>query len=101
MSRIPLWDSPCCPPQGDRVTWLTIGARKTVVGLVGLETVFQQLYALGRSPTEVSDAELIGMVRRFNYIPRQPDTETDYAIALREAYAHYWARQTSSQQPST
>jgi len=55
--------------------------------------MFQQLYALGRLPDDATDAELVGMARRFNYIPNWAATETDYALALREAYARFCARQ--------
>lgn len=92
--------NPCCPQQDDRVTFLKIGARGTVVGLMGLETVFQQLYTLGRSPEQVSDAELLDLARRFNYIPRQPATEADYALALRQAYARFCASRGQDRQGS-
>lgn len=91
MSGYPTGSNPCCPQRDDRVTPLKIGARGIVVGLLGLELVFQQLYTLGRLPEEVSDAELLALARRFNYIPRQAAAEADYALALREAYARFCA----------
>jgi len=60
--------------------------------MMGLETVFQQLLVLERLPEEVSDAEIIGMARRSNYIPFKPDIEADYAAALREVYGRYYER---------
>jgi hypothetical protein len=64
-----------------------------MIGMMGLETVFQQLYALGRQPDEAANGELIGMVRKFNYIPASASLEADYTVALREAYARFYARQ--------
>jgi hypothetical protein len=68
-------------------------ARGHIVGMMRLETMFQQLYALGRQPDETTDAELISMARRFNYIPDLAAVEADYAVALRGAYARFHARQ--------
>ena len=91
MSTMPISGSPCCSQGNDRVTYLKIGARGVVVGLVGLEAVFRQLVALGRQPDDATDAELVGMVRRYNYVPDQAAIEADYAAALREAYARFYA----------
>jgi hypothetical protein len=89
----PLADGACCLPNVDGVTYLKIGERGITVGLMGLETVFQQLFLMGRQPNEASDEELLGMARQFNYIPQRPQVRADYAMALRRAYAAYWARQ--------
>jgi len=93
MSGVPLGSGACCPPRAEGITYLEIGPRRIKVGMMGLETVFQQLYALGRRPEEATDAELVGMARKSNYIPERPTTEADYAVALREAYARFYARQ--------
>jgi len=58
-----------------------------------LDTVFQQLFALRRRPEDTSDDELVGMARKYNYIPRQPAIEAEYAVALRRAYALFISRQ--------
>ncbi len=73
----------CCPQRAEGVTLLKIGERGIVVGLTGLDTIFQQLYALGRHLDEVADEELVGMARKFNYIHNSPDVEAEYAAALR------------------
>lgn len=75
----------CCPQRAEGVTHLKIGERGIVVGLMGLDTVFQQLYTLGRHPDEVTDEELVEMARKFNYIRQDPGVEADYAAALRQA----------------
>jgi hypothetical protein len=51
---------------------------------------------MGRKPDEISDEELIGMARRYNYISRNAEVEADYAAAFRKAYAGYFARQENS-----
>lgn len=83
---------PCCLPQADGLTYIKVGPRQIVVGMVGLETIFKQLLALGRLPEEISDAEIIGMARKSNYICADPEAEADYAAALRKAYARYYER---------
>jgi hypothetical protein len=91
MSGIPV-NEPCCLPQADGLTYLKIGPRQIVVGMMGLETIFKQLLSLGRSPEEISDAEIIGMARKSNYIRSDPEAEANYAAALRKAYAGYYER---------
>jgi len=93
MRETPSGSGGCCPQGSEEVSHLKIGARGHIVGMMRLETVFQQLYALGRQPDETTDAELISMARRSNYIPDLAAVEADYAAALREAYARFRARQ--------
>ena len=87
-------DGACCPPSVDGVTYLKVGPRGMTIGMMNLDAVFKQLFALGRRPDEATDAELLGMARRFNYIPDRPNVAADYAAALRRAYAAFCARQT-------
>jgi hypothetical protein len=100
MSKFPSGDGACCLPGAKGVTYLRIGPRKTIVGMQALESVFQQLLALGRKPDDVADEEIVGMARKFNYIQRHPDVEANYAVALREEYARYCARQESQREES-
>ena len=97
MNKTPAGSGACCLPRAEGITYLKIGAGNAVIGVVGLENVFQQLYALGRLPEETTDAELVDMTRKFNYIPRRAAIEADYAIALREAYAQFYTRQAGSE----
>jgi hypothetical protein len=83
----------CCLPAVDGLTYLKIGARQITVGIQGLDTIFQQLYAMGYKPEETSDEELITIARRRNYIRSNTDVEADYAAAFRKAYVGYYARQ--------
>ena len=63
------------------------------VGMMNLDAVFKQLFSIGRRPEEATDADLLGMARRFNYIPDRANLEADYAAALRQAYAAFYDRQ--------
>lgn len=92
MDSVPTGSGACCLPRVGGITYLKIGTEGAVVGMVDLETVFQQLLTLGRRPEEASDAELLGMARRSNYIPNHPAIEADYAAALRQAYANFFSR---------
>ena len=76
----------CCPQAVSGVTQLKLGGEGQTVGVMGLDTVFEQLLAMGRAPDEVSDAELLDMVRAArNYIPSR-----------RRAYRAFRGRQTRS-----
>lgn len=82
----------CCLPEAEGITYLRIGARGRLVGMMDLEKVFEQLFLMERRPEEASDEELVGMARRFNYIPARASIEAEYAEALRQAYMAYWAK---------
>ncbi|GAB4473467.1 MAG: hypothetical protein Kow00124_12490 [Anaerolineae bacterium] len=83
----------CCPQRADGVTYLKVGDRGVVVGLTGLDALFGQLYTEGRHPDDLTDDELIQLVRARNYIPHRPEVEADYAAALRRAYVTFCQRQ--------
>jgi hypothetical protein len=92
MSSGPWLTGACCPKGDDNVTQLRLGEGHTV-GVIGLGAVFEQLLAMGRSPDEATDGELLGMVRaRKNYVPAKASIEATYATALRRAYAAFCAR---------
>ncbi len=93
MDKTSTGDGACCLPSVDGVTYLQVGPRAVTIGMLNLDAVFKQLLAMDRSPEEASDAELLGMARRFNYIPDRSSLEADYAAALRRAYAAFCARQ--------
>lgn len=84
--------SACCPQRGEGITHLRIGTPGVVIGIMGLEAIFQYLYSQWLKPDEASDAELIRLVRQSNYVPNRPETEADYAVAIRSAYAAFFAR---------
>jgi hypothetical protein len=93
MQKAPLSTGACCLPQASGLTYLRIGPDQRPVGMMNLEVVFRQLLLLEHAPEAVCNVELIGMARRFNYIPEKPEIETEYAEALRQAYIQYCARQ--------
>ena len=93
MDKTPAGDGACCLPNGEGLTYLKVGPRGATIGMLNLEAAFKQLFAMGRRSGEVTDTELLGMARRFNYIPNRPNIEADYAAALRRAYTAFCARQ--------
>jgi len=90
---MPIGDGACCLPNATGVTYIKIGQRQIVVGMRGLDVIFEQLALLRRKPEETSDRELVDMAGRYNYIPASADIEREYAEALRNAYGAYLARQ--------
>lgn len=93
MTGMPPGSGACCPPNVAGLTYIQIGQKGHTVGMRGLDTIFQQLFAMGRRPEDATDAELVGMARQFNYIPEKPVIEADYAVALRRAYTAFHDRQ--------
>ncbi len=92
MDKMPPGSGACCLPQVGGITYIQLGPQGTSVGMSGLDKVFQQLLAMGRRPEDATDAELVGMARKFNWIPDKAIIEADYAIALRQTYAAFFAR---------
>ena len=82
----------CCPKSDDCVSQLRLEEGHTV-GIMGLGAVLEQLLAMGRAPDQVTDEELLGMVRaQKNYISSNPNVEAKYAAALRRDYWAFYAR---------
>ena len=94
MSWKSVGDGACCPPGADGITYLKIGSQGRTVGMMNLELVFKQLSAMGRLPEDASDNELLGMARKFNYIPANESIQADCAAALRRAYSTFCISQT-------
>ena len=92
MSSQPMMTGACCPKSDDSVTQLRLGEGHTV-GVMGLSAVFEQLLAMGRTPDQVTNEELLGMMRtQKNYISSNSNVEARYAAALRREYATFRAR---------
>ena len=88
----------CCPKSDDYVTQLRFEEGHTV-GIMGVGIVLEQLLAMGRPPDQVTDEELLGMVRaQKNYISSNPNVEAKYAAALRREYAVFYARRIRQSQ---
>jgi len=82
----------CCPKSDDSVTQLRLEEGHTV-GMMGLGAVLEQLLAMGRTPDQVTNEELLGMVcAQKNYISSKPAIEATYAAALRREYATFCAQ---------
>lgn len=93
MSGMPPGSGSCCLPNAAGITYLQLGTQGHTVGMMGLDKVFLQLLAMERRPEDASDEELIGMARRYNYIPDIAAVEAEYGAALRGAYAAFFKRQ--------
>lgn len=77
------------------MTQLRLADDGHTVGIMGLNAVFEQLWASRRQPDEATDEELVGMVRaQKNYITARADVEAKYAAALRREYAAFYARKS-------
>lgn len=83
----------CCLPGAEGLTYIKVGPQQHTVGMMNLDMVFKQLFALGRRPDEVSDDDILDMARKFNYIPHKSAAEADYAEALRRAYEAFYTQQ--------
>jgi hypothetical protein len=82
----------CCGGRDDSVTQIQLDAVRAA-GIRGLSTAFEQLRMRGRTPEDVTDAELLGVVReQHNYIIDKAQIEALYAAALRREYAAFCAR---------
>jgi hypothetical protein len=75
------------------ITYIQIGLQGHTVRMHGLDTIFQQLFAMGRRPEDATYAELVGIARKFNWIANKESIEADYAVALRVAYAAFYVLQ--------
>jgi hypothetical protein len=93
LNQSPSGIEPCCLPSVDGVTYIKVGSRGVTIGMLGLDKVFLQLLEMNRHPDQVTDTELVGMARKFNYIPERETVEADYAVALRRVYASFYAQQ--------
>jgi len=97
MSSQPLMTGACCPKSDDSVTQLRLDEGHAV-GILSLGAVFEQLLAMGRTPDQVTNEELLGMMRaQKNYISSNPNVEAKYAAALRREYAAFYARRVKLQ----
>ncbi len=89
MTGQPPGSSGCCLPRVAGVSYLRVGFEQQVVGMVGLQAIYEQLWSRNCDPEDVTDAELITMARRSNYIPNVAGVEAEYAAALRQAYTAF------------
>ena len=76
--------APCCEGSQEIVQ---IGVGDDTIGLIALNQIFAQLYALERPPDTSVEDELLQMVAAGNYIPAK--AEDEYRLALRREYARF------------
>jgi hypothetical protein len=100
MNRMPPGSGSCCLPSVDGITYLRVGPKGDPIGMQRLGIVFKQLLSMERRPEDASDEELVGMARKFNYIPYNSAIEAEYAEALRKAYAALYIQQTKENKES-
>ena len=92
-----LWrQSQCCAGPRDEVAQVDLFGDGRLVGLVALNQVFEQLYALGRAPDDSVKDELLKMVAAKNYVP--PKVEREYAAGLLREYAKFCAKKKKQEQ---
>ncbi|MGQ9458230.1 MAG: hypothetical protein ACUVXH_12700 [Anaerolineae bacterium] len=79
----------CCGVNLD-VAQLDVRGDGRTVGIVGLTTAFEQLYALGLDAEDQVGEELLALIKARNYVPRS--AEEAYKAALLREYAAFCAR---------
>jgi hypothetical protein len=82
--------SSCCGGVPAEVVQVDIFGDGRTIGLVGLRTIFEQLYAMGRTPDALDEAEVVKMVAAQNYVPAQ--AAASYGAALRREYSRFYSR---------
>ncbi len=84
--------SGCCSGPRDEVVQVDLFGDGRIVGLIALNQIFEQLFALGRAPDASAKDELVKMVAAKNYVP--PKAEAEYAAGLLREYAKFCAKQS-------
>jgi hypothetical protein len=77
----------CCGGQDAQVKQIKVDG--VPVGLAGLDTIFEQLYVLGKRPEGAVADEPLAMVEARNYVPRS--AEEEYKQALLGEFASFCA----------
>jgi hypothetical protein len=80
----------CCGGEREEIVQVDLFGDGRVIGLVALNQIFEQLYALGRAPDDSVKDELLKMVATKNYVP--PKVEREYAAGLLREYAKFCAQ---------
>ena len=88
--------SQCCGGTPEQVVQVDLFGDGRMVGLVALNQIFEQLYAMGRAPDASVQDELVKMVAAKNYVP--PKAEDVYGTGLVREYAKFCARKKKQEQ---
>lgn len=75
----------------------TITISGTQVGMMGLESIFAELKASDKKPSDELGAALVEMARRQNYIPNVAHAE--YARVLLREYRRYLGEEVPEEKP--
>lgn len=93
--RREIWPrSSCCGGAPEEVVQVDIFGDGRTIGLVGLKTIFEQLYAMGRTPDALDAAEVVKMVAAQNYVPAA--AQSTYGAALHREYAEFYSKKEHS-----
>ena len=82
--------SVCCG--AERLEIAQIDVFGVTIGLVALNQIFEQLFALGRPPDTSVQDELLKLVAAKNYVPTK--AEDEYRVALLREYARFCSKKS-------
>jgi len=76
-----------------RMIWIA----GTQIGMIGLGSIFCELKAAGKEPSDELGAALVEMARKQNYIP--DPAQAEYARALLREYRRYLGQEVPGEKP--
>jgi len=87
-----MWQTTCiCRSDAATVRRVDLFGDGRLIGLFGLDLAFQQLYVMGKAPSEAVAQELLAMIKANNYVP--PRMSQEYAAGLLRLYTQFWEEQ--------
>ncbi|MBU7016687.1 MAG: hypothetical protein HXS44_04215 [Theionarchaea archaeon] len=78
----------CQCKKDSSVTMVLVGNQK--VGLVGLNSLFEEWFSSGKTPDSLEGEEVLASVRRKNYVSK--NSEKGYIETVKSAYSNYWKK---------
>ncbi|MCD4843194.1 MAG: hypothetical protein K8R25_01780 [Methanosarcinales archaeon] len=76
----------CCASQDVKRTLVKI--EDAIIGIAGLDQVFEKLYTSKKSPDDIDGIEMVNLASFYNYIPN--DKVEAYAEALMKEYKQFY-----------
>lgn len=73
-------------PERKKIKLILVG--KDLIGLVGLDEIFEKLYQMGKKPDELSKQNLLNETKKHNYIPK--GIEKKYEDTLLREYKSFY-----------
>lgn len=90
-----MWQASCaCRSDAATVRQVDLLGDGRMIGLLGLDLALQQVYAMGKAPSEAVAQELLAMIKAGNYVP--PRIAQEYAAGLLRLYTRFWEEQTAT-----